>query len=161
MPSPTPGCPEIALFPSLLLGHSDCVRVHISAFLPAWLWSTSVPGLCVILALGTQEELNEHLLTKSRLKVIQDVRQKLFRLSRLLLYCGNWNERYLPVPRLAPPPLHPHPTTGKKKSCHPQRMYKRALAVSTSASLTFLVAFPQWAECSHISFNKYLKAFIH
>lgn len=59
------------------------------------------------------------------------------------------------------PPLHPHPTTGKKKSCHPQGMYKWALAVSTSESLTFLVAFPQWAECSHISFNKYLKAFIH
>lgn len=51
---------------------------------PASLWSTWVPGLCVILALGTQEELNEHLLTKSRLKVIQDTIQKLFHLNCLV-----------------------------------------------------------------------------
>lgn len=71
-----------------------------------------MPGLCVILALGTQEELNEHLLTKSRLKVIQDVRQKLFRISHLVrivetetrgTYCS-WTH----------PPTPPS-TTGKKK----------------------------------------------
>lgn len=42
-----------------------------------------MPGLCVILALGTQEELNEYLLTKSRLKVIQDIRQN-FSVSTVL-----------------------------------------------------------------------------
>lgn len=53
-------------------------------FLSASLRPIRVPGLCVILVLGTQEELNEHLLTKSRLKVIQDIIQKLFHLNCLV-----------------------------------------------------------------------------
>lgn len=40
--------------------------------------------IVLILVLGTQEELNEHLLTKSRLKVIQDIIQKRFHLNCLV-----------------------------------------------------------------------------
>lgn len=54
-----------------------------------------MPGLCVILVLGTQEELNEHLLTKSRVKVIQDIIQKLF---HRIVWSALWKLKRMALP---------------------------------------------------------------
>lgn len=79
-PLPPPPVPTNSTFS--LPGQSTAHTVlEFTLLNPCLMMITPVPRLCVILALGTQEAFNAHLLTKSRLKVIQDIIQTLFHLN--------------------------------------------------------------------------------
>lgn len=80
--------------------------------------------MCVILALGTQEELNEYLLTKSRLKVIQDIRQN-FSVSTVLFVLWKLKRETLTCSQ----------STRERESLSLQKDTQVGFSLSTSAGL--------------------------